>query len=164
MIAAAAGNSAGPAVSSPASCRGVIAVAGLRHVGTKVGFSSLGAEVAISAPGGNCVNPAPGSPCTDSFNASVGTSFSAPLVAGVAALLLSARPELTPQQVTLLLQQTARPFPPLGSIDSTTAPQCTPPQYSLQARPLDQQECHCTTTTCGAGMLDVGAGLAAAGR
>jgi serine protease len=36
----------------------VIAVAALRHAGTKVGFSSLGPEVAVSAPGGNCVNTA----------------------------------------------------------------------------------------------------------
>ena len=61
VIVAAVGNSSGHAVASPANCRGVIAVAGLRHAGTKVGFSSLGPEVAISAPGGNCVNTAPGS-------------------------------------------------------------------------------------------------------
>ena len=34
----------------------MIAVAGLRHAGTKVGFSDIGPEVAIAAPGGNCVN------------------------------------------------------------------------------------------------------------
>ncbi len=55
-IIASAGNSTGHAVSSPANCPGVIAVAGLRHVGTKVGFSDLGPQISISAPGGNCVN------------------------------------------------------------------------------------------------------------
>ena len=50
------GREPGHAVAQPANCAGVIAVAGLRHAGTKVGFSSLGPEVAISAPGGNCVN------------------------------------------------------------------------------------------------------------
>ena len=59
VIVASAGNSTGHAVSTPANCPGIIAVAGLRHVGTKVGFSDLGAEVAMSAPGGNCVNIAP---------------------------------------------------------------------------------------------------------
>src|SRR5262249_9009044 len=63
VIVAAAGNPSGHAVGTPANCPGVIAVAGVRHVGTKVGFSSLGAEVAISAPGGNCVNTAANSPC-----------------------------------------------------------------------------------------------------
>ena len=52
VIVAAVGNSSGHAVAAPANCRGVIAVSGLRHVGTKVGFASLGPEVTISAPGG----------------------------------------------------------------------------------------------------------------
>ena len=183
VIVAAAGNSSGHAVGTPASCTGVIAVAGLRHVGTKVGFSSLGPEVAISAPGGNCVNAATNSAClypiltatdsgetvpvrstyTDSVNYSVGTSFSTPLVAGVAALALSAHPAMTPEEVKQRLQGTARPFPPLGSIgSSSTAPECTLPQYSLRGMPIDQVECYCTTTTCGAGMLDAGAALGGA--
>ena len=180
VIVAAAGNSSGHAVGTPANCRGVIAVAGLRHVGTKVGFSSLGPEVTISAPGGNCVNTATNSAClypiltttdsgttgpvrsayTDSYDTSVGTSFSTPLVSSVAALVLSVHPTMTPQDVTALLQATARPFPPLGSIGaSSTAPECTQPQYSLRGMPVDQVECYCTTTTCGAGMLDAGAAL-----
>jgi serine protease len=63
VIVASAGNSAGHAVGVPANCDGIIAVAGLRHVGTQVGFSDLGPEIAISAPGGNCVNITAGSPC-----------------------------------------------------------------------------------------------------
>jgi serine protease len=183
VIVAAAGNTSGQAVATPANCPGVIAVAGLRHAGTKVGFSSLGSEVAISAPGGNCVNSAADSAClypiltttdsgttvpagssyTDAFNTSIGTSFSAPLVAGVAALVLSLHPTLTPAQVKELLQRTARPFPAQGSIPaSSTAPECTPPQFTLTGRPADQLECYCTATTCGAGMLDAAAALAAA--
>jgi serine protease len=183
LIVAAAGNSLGHSVAAPANCGGVVAVAGLRHVGTKVGFSALGSEVAISAPGGNCVNTATDSPCqypiltttdsgetgpvssayTDSFNTSLGTSFSTPLVAGVAALALSVRATMTPQQIQQLLQRTAQPFPPLGSIGSSAAvSECTLPQYSLMGRPIDQLECYCTTTTCGAGMLDAGSVLAAA--
>jgi serine protease len=183
VIVAAAGNSSGHAVATPANCRGAMAVAGLRHAGTKVGFSSLGPEVAISAPGGNCVNTAANSAClypiltatdsgetvpvsstyTDSYNTSVGTSFSAPLAAGVAALALSVHPTMTPQEVTELLQATARPFPAVGSIPSSSAAlQCTQPQYNLVGMAVDQQECYCTTTTCGAGMLDAGAALGGA--
>jgi serine protease len=184
VIVAAAGNSSGHAVATPANCTGVIAVAGLRHVGTKVGFSSLGPEVAISAPGGNCVNTESNSPClypiltttdsgttvpvrstyTDSFNTSVGTSYSTPLVAGVAALALSRHRTLTPPQVRQLLQGTARTFPSLGSIaSSSTAPQCSPPEYNLMGVPANQNECYCTTATCGAGILDAGAALMAIG-
>ena len=52
-VVVAAGTANGLAVDSPANCPGAIAVAGLRHTGTKVGYSSLGPEVAISAPAGS---------------------------------------------------------------------------------------------------------------
>jgi len=179
IVVAAAGNEAGHAVGSPANCDGVIGVAGLRHVGTKVGFSSLGPEVALSAPGGNCINIEAGSPClypilttsndgatapgeamyTDSFRITVGTSFSAPIVAGTAALMLAARPTLTPAQVRSFLQGTTRPFP-AGSDPSV--PVCAPPRFDAGGDPIDQLECHCTTATCGAGMLDASSAVRAA--
>jgi serine protease len=188
VVVAAAGNSAGHAVSTPANCPGVIAVGGLRHVGTKVGFSDLGPEIALGAPAGNCVDVGFGDPCrypilttsnagtttprvdaaggsiyTDSFNASVGTSFAAPLVAGTAALMLSAQPALTPFGVRTLLQGTARPFPIRGAenADGAPVPQCTAPRFN-GSTPVDQLQCYCTTATCGAGMLDAGAAVAAA--
>ncbi|MBK7002942.1 MAG: S8 family peptidase [Rhodoferax sp.] len=171
VIVASAGNSSGQAVGSPANCPGVIAVAGLRHTGTKVGFSDLGPQISISAPGGNCVNSDPSMSClypilaatntgttkpvsssyTDGFNSSVGTSFSAPLVAGTAALMLSVQPSLTPTQVKTALQSSARAFPSHNSTSGSQPAgiaQCHPPDTS------DQMECYCTTTTCGAGMLD----------
>ncbi|HKU86780.1 MAG TPA: S8 family peptidase [Casimicrobiaceae bacterium] len=181
VVVAAAGNSAGHAVWAPANCRGVIAVAGLRHAGTKVGFSDLGREIAIAAPAGNCVNVEAGLPClypilttsnggattpgasiyTDSFNWSVGTSFAAPLVSGTIALMLSVQPSLTPSDVRLVLQSTARPFPTTGAAEPVTG-QCTVPRYDVQGDPIDQLECYCTTTTCGAGMLDAGTAVLAA--
>jgi serine protease len=188
VVVVSAGNSAGHAVSAPANCPGVIAVGGLRHVGTKVGFSDLGPEVALSAPAGNCVDVGFGDPCrypilttsnagtttpladaaggsiyTDSFNATLGTSFSAPLVAGTAALMLSAQPALAPSALRTLLQDTARPFPTTGGEngDGTSVPQCTVPQFN-RSTPVDQLQCYCTTATCGAGMLDAGAAVAAA--
>jgi serine protease len=63
VVVSSAGNSAGRAVSTPANCSGVIAVAGVRHIGTKVGFSDIGPQITISAPGGNCINTSAGSPC-----------------------------------------------------------------------------------------------------
>lgn len=169
VVVAAAGNTAGQAAGSPANCAGAIGVAGLRHVGTKVGFSDVGPELSIAAPGGNCVNlsgaclypilttinsgtQGPGTNTySDAFNASVGTSFSSPLVAGTAALLYSVRAGITPAQVRSALQASARPFPTASGIATCQAPSGT-----------DQLECACTTTTCGAGMLNAGAAVAAA--
>jgi len=176
VVVASAGNTAGHAVGTPANCPGIIAVAGLRHVGDKVGFSDLGPEIAISAPGGNCVLINDGEPClypimttsnsgaqtpvlgaagaiyTDSFDtASLGTSFSAPLVAGAASLILSVKPSMTPAQVRSALQATARPFPTTGG--SAGIPQCVAPTG------VDQGECYCSTSLCGAGMLDVRAAV-----
>ena len=172
VVVAAAGNSAGRDAGSPANCPGVIGVVGLRHVGTKVGFSDVGSSIVIAAPGGNCVNV--GDPClypilstvdtgtkgprassyTDAFSKSpaVGTSFSSPLVAGTAALLYSVKPSLTPAQVRTALTSTARPFP-ASSGPGDAVPTCQAPGN------FDQLECYCTTTTCGAGMLDANAAV-----
>src|SRR4029077_9002887 len=104
LIVASAGNENGP-VDVPANCAGVLGVAGLRNVGTKVGYSSMGPEVGIAAPAGNCVTSSgaclrsidstdnfgvttPGANgYTDQVNPNLGTSFSAPIVSGIAALM-----------------------------------------------------------------------------
>jgi serine protease len=171
-VVAAAGNEEGLAVTSPANCPGVIAVAAVRHLGTKVGFSSIGPEVALSAPGGNCVKTS--GPClypiltttnsgadgpvtntyTNSFDASVGTSFAVPQVAGTIGLMLSLNPSLSPAAIRTALQASARPFPTRGAASGVMV--CQAPSA------VPQNECYCTTTTCGAGMLDAAAALALA--
>jgi len=182
VVVVAAGNSAGRAPGAPANCPGVVSVGGLRHAGTKVGFSDLGPELSIAAPAGNCVNITAGSAClypiqtagnsgsrgpeaggsrySDSYAYSVGTSFAAPIVSGVAALMLSVRPQMTPAQVKALLQSTARPFPTSGADngpdDSTPVQACRAPDGT------DQLQCYCTTALCGAGMVDASAAVAAA--
>lgn len=178
VVVAAAGNTNGHAVGAPANCNGVLGVGGLRHTGTKVGFSDLGPAVAISAPAGNCGNLA--GPClypilstsnggtqgptsstySDSYSVTVGTSFSAPMVSGVAALMLAVQPTLTPAQVKALIQGGARPFPTSGADAGT--PQCTAPRFTSGNVPIDQDECYCTTANCGAGMLDARAAVRSA--
>lgn len=175
LVVAAAGNTNGHAVGAPGNCSGVMAVGGLRHSGTKVGFSDLGSAVSISAPAGNCVNgfgpclyplltttdsgaqgPA-SSTYTDGTNSiTVGTSFSAPLVSGVAALMLAVQPTLTPDEIRSLIQGGSRRFP------ASSAPACTAPRFDGNGDPIDQDECDCTTATCGAGMLDAHAAVRSA--
>jgi serine protease len=175
VVVVSAGNSDGHAVSSPANCNGVIAVTGLRHVGTKVGFADVGPEAAIAAPGGNCVDTT-GATClypittatntgttspvaaayTDGDNPAVGTSFSAPMVAATAGLMLSVRSGMSVSEVRAALQGSARVFPATGG-DAGTAT-CHAPNSTSQG------ECYCTTTTCGAGMLDTNAAVLGAQR
>lgn len=174
LVVASAGNEGG-AVATPANCAGVLGVAGLRHVGTKVGFSSLGPEIGISAPGGNCVNGA-GQPClfsivvatntgtttpaaatySDQLNANFGTSFSAPLAASAAALMNAVNATLLPAQLIALLKSSATSFP-----FNSAVPTCHVPADSTD---LQTSECNCTVGTCGAGMLNTGAAVAAALR
>ncbi|MCE4538817.1 S8 family serine peptidase [Pelomonas sp. P7] len=174
-IVVAAGNSKGLAVGLPGNCPGVITVTALRHVGTKVGFASIGPEVTVAAPGGNCINVGAGQPClypmvstTNSgattpvvgdasytgSSASVGTSFSAPIVSGVVGLMASVRPALTSAESTAILKVTARAFPTTGGTAGT--PVCRAPDSTEQA------ECYCKTGICGAGMVDAAGAVAAA--
>jgi serine protease len=176
VIVVSAGND-GLTVGTPANCSGVIAVAGVRHSGTKVGYSDLGTAVTISAPAGNCVSNtgtclypilttsntgtttpvagAAGAKYTGGgSDASLGTSFSAPLVSGTVALMLSSNASLTPAQVISALKSTARAFPSTGAGTGVSA--CTAPTSVAQTT-----ECYCTTTTCGAGLLDAGLAVSA---
>ncbi|MBC7731559.1 MAG: S8 family serine peptidase [Bacteriovorax sp.] len=182
VVVAAAGND-GLTVGTPANCPGVIAVAGVRHAGTKVGYSDLGTEIAISAPAGNCVNTtgsclypllttsndgvqAPGASIyTDGdVHITLGTSFSAPLVAGTVALMFSQNELLKPRQILRAIQATARAFPSSGAPaiqivtggPFSTVSACTAPTSVAQS-----YECYCTTSTCGAGLLDTGLAVAA---
>ena len=164
LVVASAGNESGP-VDIPGNCPGVLAVAGLRNVGTKVGYSSLGPEVGIGAPAGNCVNTTAGAPClrsidttvnegltvpgasgyTDQTNSNLGTSFSAPIVSGIAALMRAANANLTPPQLIARIKASATPYP---------QPVTTPPTPQCVNGSTSSVECACTTTTCGAGMVN----------
>lgn len=171
-----AGGNVGLDVGTPANCAGAIGVAGVRHAGTKVGYSDLGPTMSIAAPAGNCANNtgpclypllttsnsgtttpvvgAAGATYTGTgADASLGTSFSAPLVSGVAALMYSSNASLTPAQVLAALKSSARSFPSTGpdpTIRACVAPTSTKQDY----------ECYCTTSTCGAGLLDAAAAVA----
>lgn len=156
VVVAAAGNNGG-AVEAPARCSGVVAVTAHVNDGENAIYASVGPEVALSAPGGgcgtgkwianSCAGPVSairtlsndGQTMLGNYNVadSQGTSFAAPIVSGVAALMLATNGGLTSAQVGDLLKSTARPHP-VGT--------------------------YCTTHTgvCGAGLLDAGAALAAA--
>ncbi len=124
---------------SPASCNGVITVASTGRAGSRAPYSNFGSVVEIAAPGGDqrndgatggilsTLNDGATSPANPNYVYYQGTSMAAPHVAGVASLLYSVAPALTPAQVLQILQQSATAFP-AGST--------------------------CTTSICGAGILN----------
>ncbi|MDZ7812303.1 MAG: S8 family serine peptidase [Ideonella sp.] len=170
-VVVAAGNE-GLAVGAPANCAGVVSVAGVRHAGTKVGYSNLGPEVTLAAPAGNCGQDT--GPCLYSLltttdtgttapsvfsystgtNYTVGTSFAAPLVSATVSLMQAIKPDATPDQIIAALRSSARPFPSSGAGAGVSA--CRAPTLVPQ-----ETECYCTTTTCGAGLLNAAAAVAA---
>jgi serine protease len=165
LIVVSAGNASG-AVGAPGNCStlvpGVITVAGLRNVGTKVGYSSFGPEVGIAAPAGNCVNTTgaclrsidtttnlgattPGqNSYTNQTNSNLGTSFSAPIVSGVAGLMRAVNGNLTPKQLVARLESSATPFP----ANTNSLPVC-PASVAVT------EECSCPASgECGVGMVN----------
>ena len=167
LVVVSAGNASG-SVEAPANCSasvpGVIAVAGLRNVGTKVGYSSFGPEVGVSAPAGNCINSTglclrsidtttnlgtttPGdNSYTNESNTNLGTSFSAPIVSGIAALMRSVNGNLTPAQLVSRLESSATAFP----ANTSNLPVC--PNLDTTD---GTDECSCPSSgECGTGMVN----------
>ena len=119
VVVVAAGNSNTNAINaSPANCAGVITVAATNRSGGKASYSNYGTNVTIAAPGGDngagilsTLNSGTTTPAADNYAWYMGTSMATPHVAGVVALMLSANPSLTPDDVAAKLKSTARAFP-----------------------------------------------------
>ncbi|MFE0329598.1 type VII secretion-associated serine protease mycosin [Streptomyces sp. NPDC058960] len=107
LIVAAAGNDGADGASAdtfPASYPGVLAVAASDRNDERAFFSQAGDFVDVAAPGVGMVSTVPkGGQCTAD-----GTSFAAPYVAGVAALLKEKHPNWTAAQIATRIEQTAQ--------------------------------------------------------
>jgi subtilisin family serine protease len=108
---ASAGNTGNTAISFPASLDSVIAVGAAGPYGTKTGFSAFGPKLAFLAPGEAIYSTdrtgADGYASGDYVFLN-GTSFASPYAAGVASLIRSRNPALTPDEVLAILTETAR--------------------------------------------------------
>jgi uncharacterized repeat protein (TIGR01451 family) len=151
-VVVAAGNSnANASGFSPASCTGVISVAAVGKTGGRAYYSNFGTSVKIAAPGGeqysvndpngvlSSLNTGATSPGADTYIYYQGTSMATPHVVGIASLMLSVNPSLTPAQVLSNIQSTARVFP-----------------TSTGSGGGD-----CTTSLCGSGIINAAAAVAA---
>ncbi len=145
VVVVAAGNNNGDASNiQPANCQGVITVAATNRAGNKANYSSYGSTVEISAPGGEMSYSSDPNGILSLGNSGIdvpaafttalmrGTSMAAPHVSGVIGLMLSVNSELTPDRITQVLQKRSTPFPASSS---------------------------CTTSICGAGILNAGAAV-----
>ncbi|PVV05804.1 MAG: hypothetical protein B6D77_17930 [gamma proteobacterium symbiont of Ctena orbiculata] len=114
-IVAAAGNTNSDAAGTePGNCGGVITVAATDRAGNRASFSNYGSLVDIAAPGVRVLsssNTGATTPENDSYEYYQGTSMATPHVSGVAALLYSIRPDISPGEVEQILKETAQPFP-----------------------------------------------------
>ena len=167
LVVVAAGNQR-TAVGRPASCTGAFAVTAVNREGYKAAYANFGAAIRLATPGGDdasggdCAagdanlrdggvvsigNLGAQTPGLAGYAAASGTSFAAPAVAATAALMLSVNPALTLAQIEQGLTATVRPHvavPLLGDCATGSNP----------------GRCACTTSTCGAGLLDADQALA----
>ncbi|MFK8010748.1 MAG: S8 family serine peptidase, partial [Marinicellaceae bacterium] len=110
----------------------------------RASYSNYGNLVDLAGPGGEAgqegvaslLNDGTTVPGAETYVYYSGTSMATPRVAGVAALMYSVDPNLTPDEVETILKDSSRAFPNGSS---------------------------CSTNTCGDGMLDAAAALAAVG-
>jgi len=170
LVFAAAGNQS-QLLGRPASCAGAVAVTALNREGFKARYANFGPQVAFATPGGDAAAGGTGQKCDEQladsgiistanlgdttpgaagYAAASGTSFAAPVAAGLASLMLAVDPTLTPTQIVDLMKASVRPHvrtPQLGNC-------------SLTDNPTNPFRCGCTAATCGAGLLDADRALA----
>jgi len=85
----------------------LMVVSATTEIDAKAGFSSFGTFVDLAAPGVNIQTCTATVGSGSSYTVVSGTSFSAPLTAGVAGVIWSADPTLSPDDVELLLKMGA---------------------------------------------------------
>ncbi|WP_446212469.1 type VII secretion-associated serine protease mycosin [Micromonospora sp. IBSANI012] len=95
-------------VASPADIPGVIAVTGLGRNGSFFGDSVRGPEAVLAAPMEEIISPLPTSVSDNGYGVSSGTSESAAIVSGLAALVRAKYPDLDAANVVNRLVRTAQ--------------------------------------------------------
>ncbi|WP_051361097.1 S8 family serine peptidase [Desulfuromonas sp. TF] len=119
VLVAAAGNNSNSIPFYPASYAGVLAVAAVDLASQRAPYSNFGPQIDLAAPGGDSSRDLNGDGHPDGilstdgdiegnflYRFQSGTSFSAPHVAGVVALMLGVNPSLSPADIDQLVSGT----------------------------------------------------------
>ncbi|WP_334489502.1 S8 family serine peptidase [Micromonospora sp. CPCC 205711] len=110
LVVAAAGNYGSSLPLYPAAYPEVLAVGATDSAGNLTDFSSWGDHIDVAAPGFDILSTSQ----NQTYALGDGTSFAAPIASGVAALVRTANPSWTPEQVIGQLRSTARDAGPRG--------------------------------------------------
>lgn len=140
VFVAAAGNNGG-AVNSPGNCADAIPVGATDEKDRLASFSSKGAELnanGVVAPGVNIITTDLGNSITPGNRGANGTSFAAPIVSGLAALLLSRDNSLTPAQVKTHIRNGAESIGEIGNNQGAGRINVCRSLNSLLGQPLGQ--------------------------
>jgi subtilisin family serine protease len=111
VVVAAAGNQATTKPMFPAAYPGVVSVGGVTQTSSFYPWSDRGSWVRVSAPGCNVATQRGGG-----YEMFCGTSSAAPLVSGLAAIAIAAKPSATGAQITSALLRSGRPVNALGML------------------------------------------------
>lgn len=106
VVVCASGNDSS-SVSFPASDTTVVAVGATTTSNQRAFFSNYGSNLSIMAPGAN-IYGLDLSSSTDPYKTSSGTSFAAPQVSGIIALMLSVNPYLSRNEIINIIESTAQ--------------------------------------------------------
>ena len=115
LVIASSGNSGGTREIHPAAVPKVVAVGATDNKDRLTWFSQHGSWLDLVAPGFQITSTTPG----NGYGVGSGTSFSAPLVAGAAALLVDAHPRWSPVQLRQRLLWSAADAGPVGPDPAT---------------------------------------------
>jgi hypothetical protein len=114
LVVAAAGNDGESGIDYPARYPQAMAVAATTQADYRASFSDWGPEMDVAAPGVDIYSTLWSPPNNHTYGWKLGTSMSAPFVAGEAALIWSLCPQLTNVEIRSIIESTATDRGPAG--------------------------------------------------
>ncbi|MEM7629497.1 MAG: S8 family serine peptidase [Planctomycetota bacterium] len=155
VIVASSGNTPAAPVSFPAAYSPVIAVGATDAFGFLWPNTSVGPELDLVAPGVDIFSLFDSPANRLGYGTATGTSFAAPHVTGIVALMIAANPELTPTEIRGVLTSTGTAGPASASTLNDSYPRVDGLAAVAIAAASVSQPSGCEVDLNGDGMVDV---------